>query len=403
MKYDLEVLDDFIIACVDLYKPLHAETIVPEFQSREEFVTQKISAIKKDLKQLMFDAQTESRIEIIVQFHQTHIIKLADKISECLENEVNTSSGRTKAALFKLFYHRLEDLLTFIETYFSKYFDQDQKIPDAYVQLERLSFLEKLEEIKITTLSHKLDLKLTDLILQPVKNFVNATSDEDITYRRLIYLKQLLKDLQILLSDSFNADVFNEILKLLSYLNFNSRDFLIYVTGHISEEVREQISLTGQLEKLCYWLKVLNQNQVKPGFALNGNNPSFQEQVGIWLTEEISFLERKKQFTLMMPPTELVKETFKVHTIFSVPQLAYMIRLLKESGILTNKNQTELIRIFSNNFSSLRNENISAESLRIKYYNVEKPAVNSVQAFLMKMIEQSKKTKWLILFVLIEL
>ena len=309
----------------------------------------------------------------------------------------------TKIYLSKLIYN-LEDLLTFIESYFSKYFDLDQKIPDAYVQLEKTSFLEKVEEINSLALGNEIDPKLIGIILNPVQNFITAASEKDITFRRLIYLKQLLKDLRLLLSSSSVKNIFSELFNLLVYLNFNSRSLVCYATNYISEDIRDQTSFAGQIERLSHWLKTLNQSYIKPGLELKNNRPSFQDQVSTWLTEEIRHIEKKKQLTLMLPPSEPVdEETIKVATVLSVPQLAFTIRLLREVGIFTNKNQTELIRFFSRNFSSLKNESISPDSLRVKYYNIEKSTVTSVQVFLAKMIEQSKKTRWLILYATTDL
>lgn len=400
MKHELEELEEFIYAFIDLYKSSPPETFIPGLNSKEGFITLKIYNIKKELKGILFEIDNESKIENIIQYHQAQIIKLADKTSDCLDGaEIGTDLGNTKIYLCKVIHNSLEDLLTFIETYFSKYFDQSQKIPDAYVQLEKKSFIEKLEEIKSMTQDRNLDFTLTEIIFDPVQRFVNAASEKDISYRRLMYLKQLLRDMKNLLADPPEEDIFTSVFKLLAYLNFNSRKFVIYATNCIGREVKDQISLADQLEKLRHWLKILNQNHVKPCFALKNNNPSVQEQVSIWLTEEINYHEkRKQQLSLMLPPAEPLQEAFKVTTIFSVPQLAFTIRLLKDVGIVTNRNQTELIRFFSKNFGSARNENISAESLRIKYYNVEKSTVSSVQALLIKMVEQTKKGKWFIFY-----
>lgn len=95
----------------------------------------------------------------------------------------------------------------------------------------------------------------------------------------------------------------------------------------------------------------------------------------------------------MIPPggekTQNLSE-FKVKTVLSVPQLAYSIRLLRDAGIITNENKSELIRFFSRNFSSAQNEHISSESFRSKYFGFEHSAVKHIQGVLTKLMSHSK-------------
>lgn len=199
-----------------------------------------------------------------------------------------------------------------------------------------------------------------------------------------------------LLKKETSEDYTDDVFGLMFYLNFNTFYFLTFATNKISKEVKELSILVHQVERLSFWVKLLNQNQVKPGFALKHDRPSIQEQLSTWLSEELHFIEKKKQLTLMLQPSGPLgkAERFKVNTILSVPQLAYSIRLLKEAGIITNQNQTELIRFFSQYFSTPRNKNLSSESLRIKYYNNDRSSVRFVQEILDKLMEHTKKEKY---------
>jgi len=185
----------------------------------------------------------------------------------------------------------------------------------------------------------------------------------------------------------------NEIFNLMIYLNFNAYHFLTYSTKLICNEIQNLSSLTAQLEHLSYWIKRINQLQVKPGFAFKCNRNSIHDQLSTWLVEELHFVEKKKQLTLMIPPADsaAAKDDFKVITILSVQQLAYTIRIFKEAGIITNSNQSELMRFFSKHFSSARNENVSPASLRVKYYNLEESTINSIQEVLSLLTTQTRK------------
>jgi len=260
--------------------------------------------------------------------------------------------------------------------------------------MAKAEMLQKLKSIEAEGKQKEVEDRLLKIALYPVRDFVEGP-DRCVTFRRLIYLKQLIKDIDLGLSKQSSSTYTDDLCHLLLYLNFNSYYFLTYTTDKISNEIREHSTLPLQVEKLYFWIKRLNQTPVKPGFVLKPDRASIQDQLGIWLTEEAHFIEKKKQLTFMMPPAEPIGkgENFKVKTILSVPQLAYLIRLLKEVGLITNQNQMELLRFFSQHFSSARNQNVSSESLRIKYYTVERSSARSVEEILDRLIVYSKKEK----------
>jgi hypothetical protein len=179
-------------------------------------------------------------------------------------------------------------------------------------------------------------------------------------------------------------------------LNFNSFYFLQLATTKIRNEVESLHSINSQLEHLSLALKKLNQAQVKPSFVLKPKRDSLKDLLSNWLEEEIYFLEKRRQLTLMIPQGDMkieneTEKEFKVKTILSVPQLAYSIRLLKDSGIITNENKSELIRFFSKNFSSAHSENISSGNFKKDYFSYEKAAVTHVQGVLNRLLLHSKK------------
>ena len=398
MKFELEFLEEFILKEYGQNSPEAGQSLVPEFAEKRERIGDEVDRIKKSFRSELFAAENELQIELFIQHHQAHIIRLADQISKCVDLgeaiEMNKiSDGETKVNLCKILYRALGELLTYIETYFSKYFNQAAKIPDAYGLMESRDVREKLEFIRGIAKKKEIDPQLLQIILDPVQEFAQEPIGSGITFRKLIYFKQLIKDLTGALSSDISANYNDDVLNLMFYLNFNSYYFLTYATEKISREIQDLPSLIEQLERLSYWTKSINQQHLKPGFALKSDRSSILDQLGTWLAEEIHFIEKKKQLTLMMPPGDsfMGKDDFKVNTTPSVPQLAYTIRILKEVGIITNTNQSALIRFFSKYFTSAKNENISAESLRIKYYNPEKSTINSLQELLGVLTNQTRK------------
>ena len=79
---------------------------------------------------------------------------------------------------------------------------------------------------------------------------------------------------------------------------------------------------------------------------------------------------------------EFVKTEFKLEFNMSVSQFAYFIKAFVESGVIQNKNTSELMRFLSKFVKSRRSESIGYESFRAKYYNVENSTKDSVKNLL---------------------
>lgn len=100
-------------------------------------IEQEVERIKKSFVNQLFQIENESRIELFIQHHQAHIIRLANKVATEIDKDESMklkeiTSGHTRLNLCKVLLGSFEDLLNYIETHFSKYFDQDQQIPDTY-------------------------------------------------------------------------------------------------------------------------------------------------------------------------------------------------------------------------------------------------------------------------------
>lgn len=66
----------------------------------------------------------------------------------------------------------------------------------------------------------------------------------------------------------------------------------------------------------------------------------------------------------------------------SVSQFALFTKAFVESGVIQNKNVSELIRFLSKFVKTKRSGTISPESLRIKYYDVESSTKDAVKNLL---------------------
>jgi len=128
MKFELEFLDEFIKKECRKSKRTSPSSTIPDFTKKRQLIEQEISRIKKSFRDHLFEVPDESRFELFIQHHQSHIIHLADKVATVIDREESLdindlSDSPTRINLCKLLLQGFEDLLNYIESHFSKYFN----------------------------------------------------------------------------------------------------------------------------------------------------------------------------------------------------------------------------------------------------------------------------------------
>lgn len=189
MKFELEFFDEFIKKECRKNKKLAPSSIIPDFSKKCSLIEQEIERIKKSFTNHLFQIENESRIELFIQHHQAHIIRLANKVATAIDkdesmNLKDITPGHTKLNLCKVLLGSFEDLLNYIETHFTKYFDQDQLIPDSYANISRKEFKEKLETIDKIFSEQKMDDQLSLIVLFPIKRFINNFKKDYFSYEK---------------------------------------------------------------------------------------------------------------------------------------------------------------------------------------------------------------------------
>jgi hypothetical protein len=116
-------------------------------------------------------------------------------------------------------------------------------------------------------------------------------------------------------------------------------------------------------------------------------------QILNWLKEEIYYLKKIAENKPVKTTQENSNDQNKITTQMSVAQLAYVLKIMHETGLITAKSQWDMFRFLQENVSSKRKETISAHSLNNKYYNVEDATKTSVKELLLKMIHHMNKAK----------
>jgi hypothetical protein len=329
----------------------------------------------------------KSRVEQFVRYHQQALINLLNHLGEVLSITDKAQSANNESHIngfVKFSSNELEEILKFIQNSFQNHFDLDIQIPELTIERVLKALRESSILLETNLSKFEIDPVLLAICLSTVTDLLKQP-DLKITYRKVNWIKELISELLKFVEARQEGTSLNpEVQPLLLHLNYNTTAYLKYCTEIINRELSVAETQTGKLEKLAFHYKVVSQSRVKPDFVFDLSAPSLKVQLSEWILEEIQFLERKQQLSVAFPSPaeEQVKKDFKLVFDMSVSQFAYFIKTLTETGVIQNKNVSELIRFLSKFVKTKRSENISYESFRIKYYNAEDNTKGAVRNLL---------------------
>lgn len=390
--YELEQIDKFLRKTIEpalLIKALKENSFKMDWR---DFIGSEAERIRQLWIDQVFSTFDYRYNEIYIQSYQLAITKLLDKLSQYQSiNDTNKFDTFKKemGQIYEFTIHELMALFSFIEHYFCRYFDQDTPLPKTYNYLLNLQFNKRQDELNKNLNTVIDDEPLSTIALEPLLDF--NQKENPLTFRQSRFVKDLEQELLKLLETSTGQDAKQKLLFLLLYMNYNAPVFFNYYVNYIKNSIAGIEEKEDKLEKLNWHLKVVRQVRNHPDAFYYPDLPPIKDQVSAWIMEEINYLNKICHNTNKTTTEEFTNGIFKLETSLSVAQLSYLIRLLVEARVITNKNQQEIIRFFAGNCKTEKVKEISIKSVRNKYYNAEASTANYVRDLFFKLINLSKK------------
>ncbi|MEJ7823065.1 MAG: hypothetical protein WKF85_12130 [Chitinophagaceae bacterium] len=312
-----------------------------------------------------------------VQVIQAMLIRLLDKLHYYKQNK---GLENMQLYLYKTISQHLEEVLNFIEDFFSNYFDRNEKVPASYLLISIKELLGQLQQLnEILELKNATDTELTNIL---VNNF-NAFCSKKFTapsYHELIYQKDLMSEL--LSANVLKSE--NSIREALFYLNFNHGEYIVYLFDKLNTLTESLHSNKEKIATLKYEQKIINQLRTKLNTCLSTNMPPLKEQTNSWIEEEIKFLQTEPSFSIPIK-TEIETED-KIQTSLSVTKLSLLIKLMVIDKIITNRVVAHVLRIVIRTVTTAQTNTITFNSLETKYHNPERGTISAVKEMLFRWI-----------------
>lgn len=208
----------------------------------------------------------------------------------------------------------------------------------------------------------------------------SISADDSITYRKMNYLKYLIKEIEsatTILTENYVREVF-------IYNNFNSVCFVNYEIELIKTEINKLQNHTEIISFLQTEQSRMMQLKIKPGIYFDANFPSIKKQLTDFITEEIKQAELKNN--RVADKGLLIDPESKIQTSLSVAKLAVLIRLLVVDKIIINKSVAPMLRTITKLFTTLQKDEISFGSMETKYHAPDKNTINMMKGMLQKWV-----------------
>jgi hypothetical protein len=399
-RYTLEWLDSLITVSLNPEKTDLNTLSVEEIQTVISKVSEEKEKVLTILKNQIFGLTKEKQIALLVnQFHYSLVI-LLDHVSK-YQKEQKLGKSSLKE-LYNVLILSLEELLSFIEVRFFTYLSLNERVPLTYLTVAGRELKQRIDKLKTKLLAQETNKQLANIVLNSLYSFISRLKEGfPVTFKELLYYKDLLKELELLELSQCESAVFTSLDELLIFLNFNSKSYTGYFTKKLAERLNENENTTDKLERLLFHYKQFNQMHRKPGVILNPQYRDLKTELSNWFTQEIFYLEKKLHLTIVpmngnaeqkgLKTVSQKNEPQKLLCILSVDQMALILRSADDLKIIMARSLNAVFKAIVPYLSTPYQDNISYDSMRSKSYTAETRDKEIVVQTLEQMIKKIKE------------
>ena len=343
-------------------------TLIPENLSKE---SQKIQI---QLKYQIFILKKNKQIKLLVCKYHSSLVYLLDNAIEYQKNTV-FQTGILYNVLETII-SILDDLLAFVENSYSDYLSLDQRVPISYVRVFRKETLLRLQDLKEKKVVNERNSQITDIVFAALSDSGLNEPECIITYRKILYHKALLKQLEAITDIQEQTGLFSGIDELLIEINFNYRPYINYFIEQIQEFIASQESLIDKLSALLHYYKELGQLPSNKKISFDPERQNIKDALENWIIQEIVYLEKKLELALKtnsgdLKPLHNRTLNDKMECDLSADQIALILRATDEARVVKARSMNYFFKMIVPHLSTPFKKELSYHSVRSKSYTPE--------------------------------
>jgi hypothetical protein len=262
---------------------------------------------------------------------------------------------------------------------------------------------EGLDELQKNFRSLSLSEDLVNIALAPLSKFIHRHTDNDLTYRRQTFIKKLKSELSRLYELRGKTITDKDVHQLLFTLNFNSLAYLTYVGQTIRRRIEALPTVQQKIDVLREIQRDVSQTVQFPEVIFDMQNPQLKAYTMDWLQQEIHYWQNVHEAPSGFPrAAQSAPSSASDHLVYkglpkrkanrlkarinlSVKQIAFLFRVLRETGVVEETDMKELLRDLSAIFRSKQMEFVSAKSLYKKLSEVDDYTAASMWKLFLKL------------------
>ena len=372
--YPFEWIDSLLFQTLNSKKTNIGNLSENDLTLIEENLSKESQKIQIQLKYQIFILKKNKQIKLLVCKYHSSLVYLLDNAIEYQKNTV-FQTGILYNVLETII-STLDDLLAFVENNYSDYLSLDQRVPISYVRVFRKETLLRLQDLKEKKVVNERNSQITDIVFAALSDSGLNEPECIITYRKILYHKALLKQLEAITDIQEQTGLFSGIDELLIEMNFNNHHYISYLIDQIQEFIASQESLIDKLSALLHYYKELSQLPSNKKMSFDPERQNIKDALENWIIQEIVYLEKKLELALKtnsgdLKPLHNRGLNDKMECDLSADQIALILRATDEARVVKARSMNYFFKMIVPHLSTPFKKELSYHSVRSKSYAPE--------------------------------
>lgn len=366
MKYTLIELDNYILDYLQESDPEKKGLIGKK-------IAQECTSLKIAIYNQVVNSDNEVALHAFYNLHMQRLVELADLVFDDV-----MSFEDVNIALLALIDVTKKALPAFI--------NRNIALPKAFRVSKYLILKETLDDL-IAEHGYKLTEEITSVLLMPLADFGDFS--RKLSWFHFIWLKRYIHTLSstLLIAEDCRAAV----MELLVSMDFNGKAFITFCIQVYLEKIgdcedRPSLDFVLHLER-----KALAQLPELSKESFYMDRQPIREGLDVWLDQEIRFQTEYDMNVFQENGKPMRFNMLKLRYNLTVDQLAFWQKLQYDEGLLDEPDLNVLSEKMAYNFSSASQQDISASSIKSKFYPKDSRVISPLHEKAKSMVDNLKR------------
>jgi hypothetical protein len=374
--YPLEWLDSLILQTFNPKNTIINSIPESDLSLISESILKESHRIQIQLKNEVFALRKKRQIRLLVRKYHSTLIFLMDNVIENRKN--NSFQASNLSNIIDTIINNLDELLSFVETRFSNYLSLNERVPITYLMISKKELEIKLDKLNRKKNGNEIHRNVLDIVLAALHKLVKSDRGYKVTYRQILYQKELLKNIENLADNGNNLSIYSLFDVLLIGLNFNCIEYINYLISRIVRSLDSQVTPEERKSKLLSHFKEFCQLYSNEKIMFEASQENIKDVLSNWFRHEIAYLNtgielnRESKTDVVTKLTDGMEATEnKIECILSTDQMGLILRATDESRILKARSMSQVFKTIVPHLSTPFKRDLSYQSVRSKSYNAE--------------------------------